>query len=219
VQLGNRNGRLKPGMYATVDIQGSADDGLSVPANALVDSGTEQVVFVAQGDGYFTPKRVKAGRRLGDRVEIVDGLKQGEQVASSATFFLDSESQLRGGLQNYEPSSVPAGDTSRPASSVDFSFRSLTEPPKTGENEFEVLLKDAAGTPITDADVSVRFFMPAMPTMNMPAMKNEVSLPHIGNGAYRGSALVMMGGSWDVTVTASKGQQLLGRKQLTLVAK
>jgi RND family efflux transporter MFP subunit len=94
-QFPNASGRLKPGMFAHVELRGTSGMSLSVPANAVLDSGTEQIVFVARGEGRFTPRTVKVGRSLGDRIEIVDGLKEGEQVAVGATFFLDSESQLR----------------------------------------------------------------------------------------------------------------------------
>ncbi len=76
-QFPNRRGRLKPGMYANVEIQARDAEGLTVPANAVLEAGTDQVVFIAEGDGYFTPRRVKVGQRLGDRVEIVDGVKEG----------------------------------------------------------------------------------------------------------------------------------------------
>ena len=216
-ELQNSRGRLRPGMFATVTLAGASVDTLTVPANAIVDSGREQIVFVAEGGGFFTPTPVKTGRRAGDRVEVVEGLEEGEQVAASATFFLDSESQLRGGLQNYERSAPPA--TAAGASRIDISFRSLADPPRTGENAFEVALKDPAGMPITDAAVSVRLFMPAMPTMNMPAMENDATLPHVGGGVYRGLGQVMMGGRWDVTVTARKGTQQLGQRQFAIVAK
>jgi RND family efflux transporter MFP subunit len=218
-QFPNPRGRLKPGMYANVEIQGQDAAGLTVPSNAVLDSGTEQVVFVAQGDGYFVPRRIKAGRRLGERIEIVDGLKEGEQVATGATFFLDSESQLRAGLQNYE---APQGGQAAPApgaTGLDISFRSEPDPPKTGEALFEVAVKDAKGQPVTDADVAVQLFMPAMPTMNMPAMRNETKLPHAGGGVYRGPGQVMMAGRWDVTVSVSKSGQPLGRKQFAVAAR
>ena len=60
----NRQGRLKPGMFANVEINVSPGDGIVVPANAVLDSGKEQVVFVAQGSGRFEPRRVKVGRRV-----------------------------------------------------------------------------------------------------------------------------------------------------------
>ena len=218
-QFENPGGRLKPGMYANVELQGAAGQGLTVPANAVIDSGTDRIVFVARGEGNFTPRTVKVGRPFGDRIQIVDGLKEGEQVATSATFFLDSESQLRAGLQNYE---APAGSgTAAPAaaSNVAIEFRSQPDPPKTGESTFEVTVKDVSGKPVTDGDVSVLQFMPAMPTMNMPAMRNETKLLHAGGGVYRGPAQVMMAGRWDVTVTVTKGGQPLGRRQFAMVAK
>ena len=105
------------------------------------------------------------------------------------------------------------------SAALDISFRALTDPPQTGDNTFEVALKDPSGKPVTDADVSVRLFMPAMPTMNMPSMENGASLVHAGGGVYRGSGQVLMGGRWDVTVTARRGTEQLGRKQFALVAK
>jgi Cu(I)/Ag(I) efflux system membrane fusion protein/cobalt-zinc-cadmium efflux system membrane fusion protein len=214
--LANRGGRLRPGMYATVVITGAGGDVLSVPSNAVLDSGTEQVAFVAQGDGRFVPRPVKVGRRSADRVEVLDGLKDGEEVATGATFFLDSESQLRAGLQNYTP---PTPGAASPASALTIAFRATPDPPRTGDSGFEVSLKDAAGMPIANADVSVRLFMPAMPTMNMPAMRNDTTLPHVGAGVYRGPGQVLMAGRWDVTVAVSKDGQSIGQKQFTLVAK
>jgi Cu(I)/Ag(I) efflux system membrane fusion protein len=218
-QFANPRGRLKPGMYANVEIEGRDAMGLTVPANALLDSGTDKVVFVAQGDGYFTPRTVKIGRNLGDRVEIVDGVKEGEHVATGATFFLDSESQLRAGLQNYEAAKGTQGAPAAGGPALDIVFRTQPDPPKTGESVFEAAVKDASGQPVTDAEVSVQLFMPAMPTMNMPAMRNETKLPHVGGGVYRGPGQVMMAGRWDVTVTVAKGGQQLGRKQLAVAAR
>jgi RND family efflux transporter MFP subunit len=218
-QFANPRGRLKPGMYANVEIQGTAAMGITVPANALLDSGTDKVVFVAQGDGYFTPRPVKVGRNLGERIEILDGVKEGEQVATGATFFLDSESQLRAGLQNYEAPKAAQGGPTPGGPTLDIVFRTQPDPPKTGESLFEVAVKDASGQPVTDADVSVQLFMPAMPTMNMPAMRNETKLPHVGGGVYRGPGQVMMAGRWDVTVMVAKGGQQLGRKQLAVAAR
>jgi Cu(I)/Ag(I) efflux system membrane fusion protein len=218
-QFANPRGQLKPGMYANVEIQGRDAIGWTVPSDAVLDSGTEQVVFVAQGDGYFVPRPVKAGRRLGQRIEIVEGLKEGELVATGATFFLDSESQLRGGLQNYEAPQAGQPAPGAGAAALAITFRSQPDPPRTGEALFEVTVKDANGQPLTDADVSVQLFMPAMPTMNMPAMRNEAKLPHAGGGVYRGPGQVMMAGRWDATVTVSKGGQPLGRERFAVVAR
>jgi membrane fusion protein, copper/silver efflux system len=219
-QFANARGRLKPGMYANVEIHSTGVMGLTVPANALLDSGAETIVFVAQGDGYFTPRRVRVGRNLGDRIEILDGVKEGEQVATSATFFLDSESQLRAGLDNYDASKLaPSRGPTAAGPALDITFRTNPDPPKTGDSEFEVAVKGADGQPVVDADVAVQMFMPAMPTMNMPAMRNETKLSHVGGGVYRGMGQVLMAGHWDVTVVVSKGGQQLGRRQLALAAK
>jgi RND family efflux transporter MFP subunit len=214
LQLTNRGGRLKPGMYANVELRSRGRAGLVVPTNAVLDSGTEQVVFIAQGDGRFQPQKVRIGRRLGDATEILDGVKEGEQVATGATFFLDSESQLRASLQGYEATAgavAPAG--------TQITFRTVPEPAKTGDNQLEATVKDAAGKPIDDAEVTVQFFMPAMPTMNMPAMKSDAKLAPAGGGVYRGNGQVMMAGRWDATVTVVRGGQRLGTKQLPVVAR
>lgn len=219
-EFANRGGRLKPGMYANVEISAGptgAGVGIVVPTNAVLDSGTEQVVFVAKGDGYFEPRRVKIGRRLGADIEILEGIKEGEVVATQATFFLDSESQLRASLQGSEtPPAVPGAAAHE---ELDITFRSQPDPLKMGDNQLEVIVKDAFGKPIEDGDVSVQFFMAAMPTMNMPAMRNEVKLSRAGGGVYRGMGQVMMAGRWDATVIVMRGGQRAGRKQLTVVAR
>ena len=218
-EFANRGGRLKPGMYATVQLAGRAASALTIPADALLDTGSEQLVFVARGEGYFEPRPVKAGRRTEDGVEVLEGLKEGEQVASGATFFLDSESQLRAAVQSYAAPQDAAAASTAPAERLDITFRPQVELPRTGENMFEVMVKTAEGQPIADADVTVTFFMPAMPTMNMPAMRNQAKLPSAGGGVYRGTGQVMMAGRWDVTVDVSRGGQRLGSRQFAVVAR
>ncbi len=217
LQLTNRGGRLKPGMYANVELRSRGRSGLVVPTNAVLDSGTEQVVFIAQGEGRFQPQKVTIGRRLGDSTEILNGLKEGQQVATGATFFLDSESQLRASLQGYEATPAPTGAAAPAGTQI--TFRTVPDPAKTGDNELEATVRDAAGKPIDDAEVTVQFFMPAMPTMNMPAMKSEAKLTSAGSGVYRGSGQMMMAGRWDATVTVVRGGQRLGSKQSPVVAR
>ena len=213
----NPRGRLKPGMYANVELSMPSAIAVLVPTNAVLDSGKEQVVFVAKGDGHFEPRRVTIGRRSGDQIQIVQGVKEGEEVATGATFFLDSESQLRASLQGYEP--PQAGSGAALTQQLDITFHSVPDPPKVGENQFEIMVKDPSGKPIADAEVAVQFFMAAMPTMNMPAMRNEVKLSPAGGGVYRGTGQVMMAGRWDASVTVTRGGQRLGAKQLPVVAR
>jgi Cu(I)/Ag(I) efflux system membrane fusion protein/cobalt-zinc-cadmium efflux system membrane fusion protein len=217
-EFANRAGRLKPGMFANVDIDVARGDAIVVRANAVLDSGKEQIVFVAQGDGHFEPRHVKAGRRAGDDIEILEGLKEGEQVASAAAFFIDSESQLRGALQGYEPAQGAASAVAT-QSQLAITFHSNPDPPKLGENQFEVSVNDAAGKPVDDADVSVQFFMAAMPTRNMPAMRNDVKLNPAGGGAYKGTGEIMMAGRWNVTVSVKQAGKEIAAKTLTLSAK
>jgi len=217
VQLANRGGRLKPGMYANVELTSRRRSGLVVPANAVLDSGKEHVVFVAQGDGLFQPRKVKIGRRLDDSTEILEGLKEGDRVATGASFFLDSESQLRASLQGYEASAPPAGVKAHAGPQI--TFRTIPDPPKTGDTQLEATVKDANGKPIDDAEVSVQFFMAAMPTMNMPAMRNGATLSPAGGGVYRGSGQLMMAGRWDATVTVTRGGERLASRPFPVVAK
>jgi Cu(I)/Ag(I) efflux system membrane fusion protein/cobalt-zinc-cadmium efflux system membrane fusion protein len=219
-QFPNPRGVLKPGMYANVELATPASSALSVPADAVLDSGREQVVFVALGDGYFEPRRVRLGRRVGATVEITEGLKEGEDVATGATFFLDSESQLQAVIRGFAPpSGTPPAADGGSAPSLTIEFRSEPDPPRTGDAVLEVSVKDAAGAPVADAEVAVTFFMAAMPAMNMPAMKNRASLQHVGAGIYRGTGQWLMAGRWDVTVTVTRAGQLLASRQMSVVAK
>jgi nitrogen fixation protein FixH len=81
------------------------------------------------------------------------------------------------------------------------------------------MVKGADGKPVTGADVSVLFVMPAMPAMKMAEMRNEVKLKPAGAGTYAGSGNVMMAGKWNVTVSVKRGGKELGQKKLTLTAK
>jgi Cu(I)/Ag(I) efflux system membrane fusion protein/cobalt-zinc-cadmium efflux system membrane fusion protein len=217
-EFANRAGRLKPGMFATVQLSGGDAAALTVPNDALLEADTDRLVFVALGEGRFEPRRVMVGRRTREEVEIVEGLEVGEQVATGAAFFLDSESQLRAAIQSYQR---PPGDNAAPSPGpgLDINFQPQPDPPRTGENTLEVTVRTAEGQPVTDADVTVTFFMPAMPTMNMPAMRNQAKLPPAGGGVYRGSGQVMMAGRWDVTVDVSHGGQRLGSRQFAVVAR
>jgi Cu(I)/Ag(I) efflux system membrane fusion protein/cobalt-zinc-cadmium efflux system membrane fusion protein len=217
----NRGGRLKPGMYANVVLQAPTRAGLVVPSDAVLDSGREQVVFVAEGEGRFEPRRVATGRRLDGDVEIVEGLQEGEMVAAAAAFFLDSESQLRSALQAYQapPASAPGATGAAAGDRLAIAFKTDPDPPRRGENELEVSVTAPDGSPIEDAQVAVVFFMAAMPAMNMPAMRTEAALTHRGAGVYRGTGEVMMIGRWDVTVSVARGGRRAGERQLSVVAR
>jgi Cu(I)/Ag(I) efflux system membrane fusion protein len=83
-------------MFTNVEIAIPLGKKLAVPADAVLDTGTRQVVYVDKGDGYFEPREVKTGVKVEGMLEVLGGLKQGDKVASSAIFLIDSEAQLKG---------------------------------------------------------------------------------------------------------------------------
>jgi Cu(I)/Ag(I) efflux system membrane fusion protein len=86
---------LKPDMFVDVVLPVGLPPAITVPADAILFSGLRKTVFVDRGNGFFEPRRVETGWRLGDRVEIVRGLEPGEKIVLSGNFFLDSESRLQ----------------------------------------------------------------------------------------------------------------------------
>jgi nitrogen fixation protein FixH len=90
---------------------------------------------------------------------------------------------------------------------------------KMGDNQFEVMVKDAAGKPITKADVSLLFVMPAMPAMKMAEMRNTVKLKEMGDGMYAGQGKVMVTGVWNVTIDVMQSGKSVGQKKVTVTAK
>jgi membrane fusion protein, copper/silver efflux system len=87
---------LRPGMSGTVSFQGESRIALTVPRDAMVDTGQMQHVFVQTGPGRFEPRPVRVGLRLPERIEILEGLEEGEEIVTSGVFLVDSESRLRG---------------------------------------------------------------------------------------------------------------------------
>ncbi|NUR54860.1 MAG: HlyD family secretion protein, partial [Acidobacteria bacterium] len=109
---------LKPGLYGTAAFETAGHNVLTVPRDAVVDTGLQQHVFVAVGD-RFEPRPVTVGVQLADRVEIREGLKEGEPIVAAGVFLLDSESRLRAtggaGGHNHGTPSGPPQDPSTPA--------------------------------------------------------------------------------------------------------
>jgi Cu(I)/Ag(I) efflux system membrane fusion protein len=95
LELPNPGLALKPDMFVDVQFDVPQQRLLTVPAEAVLDSGTAQTVFVDRGNGYFEPRAVETGQHAGDRVEILKGLEAGERVVTSGNFLIGSESQLK----------------------------------------------------------------------------------------------------------------------------
>jgi YtkA-like protein len=120
-----------------------------------------------------------------------------------------------------EPATTPEAAAPAPAATsqnVDITLTSEPDPPKMGENTFEVMVM-AGGQPVTDADVAVELFMPAMPEMKMAEMRSRVPLKNEGNGQYRGTGNVMMAGKWDATVSVTRAGQEVGNRKFPVTAK
>lgn len=87
--------RLKPGMYATVEISLDLGKFLSIPDSAIINTGERKIVFVAKGNGVFVPRDIQTGWKAEEYVQVLSGLSEGEEVVTSAQFLLDSESRIR----------------------------------------------------------------------------------------------------------------------------
>jgi len=109
VELPNPDGRVKTEMYADVVFHADADAAavVAIPDSALIDSGTRQVVLIARGEGRFEPRPVKVGRRGDGFVEVLEGIRAGEEVVTSATFLIDAESNLRAALKSFTRQEPP----------------------------------------------------------------------------------------------------------------
>lgn len=88
--------QLKPQMFTNVEIKVDLGKRLVVPDDAVIDTGARQIVYVDKGEGNFEPREVKVGLKADGLAEILQGLKAGEKIASSANFLIDSEAQLKG---------------------------------------------------------------------------------------------------------------------------
>src|SRR2546429_4496673 len=211
--------KLTPGMFVNTVLQVRAGTQLAIPASGVLQSGTRQVVFVNHGDGYLEPREVELGARAGGDFVVLKGLKEGEEIVTSANFLIDSESQLQAALGSFVP--PPPGASSAGAMNAPQTNIELTTdpaPPRKGSNTIRVKLSEANGAPISGAEVSVTFFMPAMPAMGMAAMRTPVSLTDKGNGIYEGAGQLESGGTWQVTIIAKKNGQTVASKQLSVNA-
>jgi len=208
---------LKPGMYVNVSLKQPLGRQLVVPASAILRSGTRQIAFVSRGDGYFEPREVQVGSRAGDDLIVLKGLQEGETIVTSANFLIDSESELQAALGAFAP--PPPG--AAPASNVPHARVELTtepDPPQKGAITVRVKLTDANGAPVSRADVTVTFFMPAMPAMGMASMRTQINLVEKGSGTYEGSGRLDSGGTWQVTILARKNGQTVASQQLSVTA-
>lgn len=95
VELDNADDKLKPDMYANVELQADLGTKLAIPQEAVIESGQKQVVFLHHGGGRLEPRLIQTGAKTGAWYEVIEGLKEGDHVVTSANFLIDSESRLK----------------------------------------------------------------------------------------------------------------------------
>ncbi|HEX3141375.1 MAG TPA: efflux RND transporter periplasmic adaptor subunit [Rhizobacter sp.] len=94
-EVDNKGGKLAPGMLLRLQVAGPSAAGLVVPSEAVIRTGKRNVILVRQSDGSFDSRELALGRELGDQIEVLQGLQEGEQVVVSGQFLIDSEARLR----------------------------------------------------------------------------------------------------------------------------
>jgi Cu(I)/Ag(I) efflux system membrane fusion protein len=102
---------LRPDMWASVEMEVDAGQGLAVAASAIIDTGTRVVAFVDREDHHLEPRELKLGVRGDDYVQVLEGLKAGERVVSRALFLVDSESQLKAAIAGMTGGAAAATDS------------------------------------------------------------------------------------------------------------
>ncbi len=104
IELPNPGQLLKPGMFAQVELAVAASSKVvTIPLSAVIDSGTRRIVLVQAREGRFEPREVKLGARSDNYVEVLEGVKDGEQVVVAANFLIDAESNLRAAISGFGP--------------------------------------------------------------------------------------------------------------------
>jgi RND family efflux transporter MFP subunit len=111
IEVENLGYALRPDMFVNVELPVAFSRAVVVPEGAVLDSGLAKTVFVERGEGLFSPRAVEIGRRLDDRVEIVQGLQAGEKIVVSGNFLVSSESRLQEAAETYVPQTNTAAGT------------------------------------------------------------------------------------------------------------
>ncbi len=207
---------LKPGMYVNVKIDVPLGRQLVVPASAVLQAGSQAIAFIDRGNGLLEPRSIQVGPQIDDSVVVLSGLKAGDQVVSSANFLVDSEAQLQAAMGAFQP--LPAAKDASGTDAAQAQIDWITQPSslRKGANTVRVKLTGVDGKPVTGTQITVVFFMPAMPDMGMAAQRAAATLTDKGNGIYESPVQLGSSGAWKVTITAQRGGQTLATKQLSV---
>jgi hypothetical protein len=205
-------------MFARVALDLPMGEQTVIPDTAVLRTGTHNIAFIDHGDGYLTPAEIELGLHVGDHFIVLKGLAPGQQIVSSANFLIDSESQLQAAAGAFVPPPPGVGTNATAQNSetipqASLEFTSDPTPLARGRNKIIVKLRDSKGAPISGAQVTVSFYMAAMPAMGMAAMHAQGAAVDQGNGAYQTSIELPGGGTWTLTITASKEGHTIATKQ------
>jgi len=220
--IANPGLKLRPGMYVNVRAKLPMGRQLVVPASAAFHSGTKNLLFVYKGEGSIEPREVELGPQIGDELVVTKGIKAQEQIVTSANFLIDSEAQLQAAAGAFVPPPPGAGQAAAmnaPAQQqANVELTTDPDPPHKGSNTVRVKMTGQDGKPIAGANVTVTFFMAAMPAMGMASMKTVINASDKSGGMYEGKGDLGSGGTWQVTIRAQQNGQTIANKQLTLNA-
>ena len=214
--------KLRPGMYVNIRVKLPMGRQLVVPASAAFHSGTRNLVFVYGGEGSIEPREVELGPQVGNQLVVAKGLRAGEEIVTSANFLIDSEAQLQAAAGAFVPPPPGAGQAASmnvPAQQqANVELTTDPTPPHKGSNIVRVKLTGQDRKPIAGANVTVTFYMAAMPAMGMAAMKTVINATDQGGGMYEGNGELGSGGIWQVTIRAQQSGRTIANKQLTVNA-
>jgi RND family efflux transporter MFP subunit len=220
--LQNPDLKLRPGMYVNILANLPLGRHVVVAASAIFHTGTRNLVFLYRDGGNILPREVELGPSVKDGFIVLQGLKAGDRIITSANFLIDSEAQLQAAEGAFVPPPPGAGAAAAmnaPApTEATIDLTTDPTPPQKGSNTIRVRLTGPDGKPISGAQVTVAFFMPAMPAMGMAAMNTVIHADDKGGGFYEGKGQLGSGSTWQVTVTALQNGQSVASKHLTLNA-
>lgn len=182
---------------------------LSIPNEAIIEEGERQIVYVQRPSGDYVSRDIKTGLQGELHSQVLSGLQSGEQVVTFGSFFIDAEYKLK----------TSSAMTITAKESLDIAYKGLPDPLREGDNAIEVVVMQTNGAPLTDGVVIVTYSMAAMPSMNMPEMRDAFTLTHQGEGKYSGHVRLSMAGTWQVSVAVTHAGKTLGKKEFMLIAK
>jgi RND family efflux transporter MFP subunit len=222
-EFSNPKGQLLPGMFAHVALDLPLGNRTVIPDTAVLRTGTHNVAFIDRGDGYLTPANIELGSHVGDEFIVTKGLTPGQRIVSSANFLIDSESQLQAAAGAFMPPPAgvdanAAGPAAEAIPQASIEFTSEPNPLTRGRNNVIVTLRDSKAAPISKAQVTVSFYMAAMPAMGMAAMRAQATAVDQGHGNYSSTIELPSGGTWSLTITALKGGTTIATKQVDVSA-